>query len=70
MVLARASAVYKQCSGARTMAESDQTGWRELCAAAAKEPDSEKLVNLVDQIIHALDAHREGLVSPKKFRTA
>jgi hypothetical protein len=37
------------------MAESNQTDWRELCAAAAIEPDSEKVADLVDQIIKALD---------------
>jgi hypothetical protein len=49
------------------MAKSDQSGWRELCVAAVNEPDAEKLVKLVDQIIKALDAHREGLVSARKF---
>jgi hypothetical protein len=49
------------------MSGGDQNGWRELCAAAVQEPDAEKLVKLVDQIIRALDAHREGLVSAKKF---
>jgi hypothetical protein len=49
------------------MAESNQAGWRELCAAAAKEPDSEKLVDLVDQLIKALDANREGLVSARNL---
>ncbi len=29
--------------------------WRELCAAAAEEPDSEKLISLVDRILRAFD---------------
>jgi len=29
--------------------------WRELCAAAAEEFDSEKLINLVNQILQAFD---------------
>jgi len=37
------------------MARGNQTNWRELCAAAVAEPDSEKLADLVDQIIKALD---------------
>jgi hypothetical protein len=37
------------------MAESNQPNWRKLCAAAATEPDSEKLADLIDQIIKALD---------------
>lgn len=37
------------------MAESNEIDWRELFAAAAIEPDSEKVADLVDQIIKALD---------------
>jgi len=37
------------------MAESNQEDWRELCAAAAKEPDSDKFFCLVDQILKAFD---------------
>ena len=44
------------------MAESKQTDWRDLCAAAAIEPDSEKLADLVDQLIKALD-ERDGASS-------
>ena len=42
------------------MAESNRIDWRELCAAAATEPDSQKLAHLVDQIIRALDERGEG----------
>lgn len=31
--------------------------WRELCEAAAIEPDSDKLVSLVRQILRAFDEH-------------
>jgi hypothetical protein len=49
------------------MAESNPTNWRELCAAAATEPDSEKLADLVDQIIKALDERGDRFISPKRF---
>jgi hypothetical protein len=42
------------------MAEGNRIDWRELCAAAAKEPDSEKLADLVDEIIKALDAQKDS----------
>jgi hypothetical protein len=35
--------------------------WRELCAAAAEEFDSEKLINLVNQILQALEEHDQEL---------
>jgi hypothetical protein len=39
------------------MPESNGDGrdWRELCAAAAEEPDSQKLFHLVNQILRAFD---------------
>jgi hypothetical protein len=37
------------------MAEDKGTDWRELCAAAAREEDTEKLTCLVNQIIEAFD---------------
>jgi hypothetical protein len=39
----------------KRMDEPQGKDWRELCAAAAIEPDSEKLVNLVQQILQAFD---------------
>jgi hypothetical protein len=44
------------------MAESNQSDWRDLCAAAAFEPNSERLADLVDQLIKALD-ERNGTSS-------
>jgi hypothetical protein len=39
----------------------NQTGdWRDLCAAAAEEHNSEKLAYLVSQIIEAFDASGPG----------
>jgi hypothetical protein len=38
-----------------SMVTSSESDWRELCARAAEEPDSEKLVSLVNQILQALD---------------
>ena len=43
------------------MTESKGKDWRELCAAAAEEPDSEKLVSLVSQILEAFDARDQEL---------
>ena len=37
------------------MAESKGKDWRELCAEAAQEPDSDKLISLVNQILQAFD---------------
>ncbi|MFZ3340510.1 MAG: hypothetical protein WA213_06480 [Terriglobales bacterium] len=37
------------------MIENKSTDWRELCAAAAREEDAEKLTCLVNQIIEAFD---------------
>lgn len=53
------------------MAESNGKHWRELCASASEERDSEKLFSLVNQLLAALDedendaeSHgREGLVA-------
>jgi hypothetical protein len=50
------------------MAEGNRIDWRELCAAAAQEPDSEKLAELVDQLIKALDERAAGFASPTQFR--
>jgi hypothetical protein len=41
------------------MAESNRERWRELCAAAAEEPDSDKLLLLVRQILDAFDGPQE-----------
>jgi hypothetical protein len=46
------------------MAESKGKDWRELCAAAAQEPDSEKLVSLVNQILQAFDERDQKSSSP------
>jgi hypothetical protein len=44
------------------MAESKGKDWRELCAAAAQEPDSEKLVSLVNQILQAFDERDQEVI--------
>ena len=49
------------------MAESNRTDWRELCAAAATELDSEKLADLVDQIVKAFDECGKGLTPTMQF---
>ena len=49
------------------MAEGNRTDWRQLCAAAATETDSEKLAELVHQLIKALDERGDGFASPTQF---
>jgi len=44
--------------------------WRELCAAAAKEADPERLSRLVGQIIEALDEEHEAPRSRTVLLTA
>jgi hypothetical protein len=41
------------------MAESKRKDWRELCTAAAKELDPDKLASLVHQIIQAIDDRKQ-----------
>ena len=43
------------------MAGNNTKNWRELCAAAAKEADSEKLISLVQQIIQALEENDQQI---------
>jgi hypothetical protein len=43
--------------------------WRELCAAAAKEPDSDKLFSLVIQILKAFD-DQKGATSSSSDSTS
>ncbi len=38
------------------MSDDNRANWRELCAAAAKELDSEKLISLVNQILQDFDS--------------
>jgi hypothetical protein len=65
MVVALSSRVFTPVeSGSVEMAES--TDWRQLCAVAATETDSEKLADLVHQLIKALD-ERDGVASPAQF---
>jgi hypothetical protein len=40
--------------------EEDRTkDWRELCKAAANEPDPEKMMELIAELIKALDEHEK-----------
>lgn len=51
--------------------KSNGKDWRELCAAASEEPDSDRLVSLVHQILQAfeeLDLEPGG--SQRRFPTA
>jgi hypothetical protein len=53
--------------------KSNGKDWRELCAAAAEERDSDKLVSLVNQILKAIDERdqvcdsQSALLSAKKL---
>jgi len=38
--------------------------WQELCEAASKEPDSERLMVLVSELILALDEHETLRTTP------
>jgi hypothetical protein len=41
--------------------------WRELCAEVAEEPDSEKVVSLVNQILQAFDeCDPKKVVAPER----
>jgi len=46
------------------MTESNAKNWRELCAAAVNEKDSEKLVSLVAQILQAFDEGDHAISPP------
>jgi hypothetical protein len=46
------------------MAESNGKHWRELCAAASEELDSEKLFSLVNQLLAALDEDENDAKKP------
>jgi hypothetical protein len=75
MEVAFCNQVFTPYTGAREMAETKSNGregsvkdWRELCAAAAVEPDSEKLVALVDQILRAFDEHDQAVTLPNRSK--
>ncbi len=44
------------------MSDRNARDWRDLCAEASQELDSEKLVSLVDQILQELDENLESRV--------
>jgi hypothetical protein len=48
------------------MAASTEKDWRELCAAATVERDSEKLFSLVNQILQVFDDRDQKLMSPDR----
>jgi len=54
-------------SGSLEMADRNRTDWRQLCEAAATETDSEKLADLVHQLIKALDERGDRFESPAQF---
>lgn len=49
------------------MAESNKTDWRELCTAAAEEPDPEKFAQLIERVIKALDQRATAFVKSGPF---
>ncbi len=48
------------------MSESNAKDWRELCAAASRELDSERLFSLVNEILEAFDQHDAKSVQMKR----
>jgi hypothetical protein len=46
------------------MAEGERRDWRELCAAAANETDSEELTSLIEKILCALEERERGATFP------
>ena len=44
--------------------EKNGRDWKQLCAAASEEPDSEKLVSLVHQIIQAFNEDDDRKKNP------
>ncbi len=48
------------------ISENNGQGWRELCAAAAVEPDAQKLASLVDQILQAFDERDREVFSRRR----
>ena len=50
------------------MAEGERRDWRELCAAAANETDSEELTSLIEKILCALEERERGSYVPRSFQ--
>jgi hypothetical protein len=48
------------------MAARNEKDWRQLCAAATVEPDSDKLFSLVSQILQVFDEGDEKFVYPDR----
>lgn len=44
----------------------DGKNWRELCAAATEEPDSEKLISLVNQILQVFEERDQAALLPRR----
>jgi hypothetical protein len=56
--MARLSALHiTSPQGDKTMT-AENRNWQDLCEAASKEPDSERLMSLVSELIEALDERR------------
>jgi hypothetical protein len=45
---------------------SEEEKWRQLCQLAANETDPQRLSELVDQLIRALDARRRAFYSSRQ----
>jgi hypothetical protein len=48
------------------MTDSLQKKWRDLCVAAVKEPDSEKLASLVTQILQTFEEGDDQALTLRK----
>jgi hypothetical protein len=52
------------------MVTNNRKNWRELCAEAAKEADSDKLLSLISQILQALEERdRQAFVALRRTGT-
>ena len=62
-----ALALHREISilnGEKRMVATKGKDWRELCAEAAEEPDSEKVISLVLRILQAFDECDHKAIAP------
>lgn len=60
------SGIHSTLGATMPEGKSSEKDWRELCAAAAKEPDSEKVVSLVHQILRAFDERDQAVALSRR----
>jgi hypothetical protein len=55
------SKIGKERTGEKEQEQQKDQEWRKLCDLVAREPDPQRLSQLVDQLIQALDARTQSL---------